>query len=186
MCLNGGWRGHNFFVMRDLRVVLGLLGVIATLGWCLAPPPRVKASGSTFAYRENGPAYLEYLTRFRCEFAPQAEAMVKRNGELIEKVRRGKDRSFEADSSEFCSSLLDNIRELDGQAVPDVLARAHRKISNCQWTCYESVLALREAYRAQGEERERLLGEAGKKRREADRLRIDGLKEFHWTKKPRQ
>ena len=134
----------------------------------------------TFSYRKNAPAYLEYGRRMRTGFGFQVKAMYMQNADLIKKFKKGeyKDHKeeFDADTSSFCNSLLESITQFDGQQVPDVLEKSHAKIANSHRLCYESTQALREAYAAEGADRDRLLKEAEKKMKEAWAAGSSGVK----------
>lgn len=147
--------------------------------------PLVKAGNNhrTFPYKKNIPAYLEYGRRFRTGFDFGSKGMVKNNYELVKKFKKGayKDNpgEFDSESKAFMNQLLDSIQQFDGQEVPDVLEKAHRQVARAHGLCYESILFLREANKAEGAERDRLVKESEKKALEAWKTAHAGVTLFY-------
>jgi len=149
--------------------------------------PLVKAGNNhkTFPYKRNIPAYLEYGRRFRTGFDFGSKGMVRNCYDLVKKFKKGEYKNdeslFDADTKTFMNQLLDSIQQFDGQEVPDVLEKAHRQVAKAHGLCYESILFLREAYKAEGAEQTRLVKEAEKKAIEAWKTRDAGVSLFYKT-----
>ena len=165
-----------------IAVVLGgsIWGYFQFIHW--RPLVLAGHNHKTFVERKNWPAYLEYGRRFRVGFAFGIKAMCQQNYNLIKKFKKGeyKDDSgaFEADTKDFMNQLLESVQQFDGQEVPKRLEPAHIKVARCHGLCYESVLSLREANKAEGAERERLVKDAEKKAKDAWKMGDAGVKEF--------
>ncbi|MBS2033798.1 hypothetical protein JST97_02370 [bacterium] len=128
-------------------------------------------SCSVFAYRQNDPRFLEYVRRLRSAYSFLLTAACQQNRGILDRYRDGgyqADRqSFLADTQALGDTLLEIVREFDGQQIPNVLYGAHRKFEACLRLNYESLQALREADQAEGADRSRLLKEAEKKLKDA-------------------
>jgi hypothetical protein len=179
---------------RTFDGFLNLLGVLlwvamcTRLGlWMLHPHwtccPCAGHSHTTFHYKNNPVACLEYGRRMRTFFAFQARAMCDQSKELIKKFKAGEYKGhkdlFESDCSALTCSMLDTIQQFDGQEVPDILNAPHLKLSSAHRFCYESIQALSEAYDAEGPEQARLVKESEKKLIQAQATVATAVKEFN-------
>jgi hypothetical protein len=146
--------------------------------------PLVRAGNAhkTFVQSKNWPAYLEYGRRFRVGFSFGVKAMCTQNYNLIKDFKKGayKDNpdGFEADTKAFMNGLLESVTQFDGQEVPVRLESPHKKVSKAHGLCYESILFLKEANKAEGAERDRLVKESEKKAKEAWQVGTAGVNEF--------
>ena len=135
-----------------------------------------------FDEEDNHAAVIEYGRRFRTVFAFQGKAMTKQNWNIIVKFKKGKyksEGSFTADIKGFITALHDSIQDFDGQQVPKKLNGAHKKLSLCHKSCYESARALEEAFELEGVEREAKVKEAESKCKEAFKLQDSAVKEYY-------
>ncbi|MBS2036650.1 hypothetical protein JST97_16790 [bacterium] len=171
-----------------IAIVIGgsIWGYFKFVHW--RPLTRAGHNHTTFDYKKNIPAYLEYGRRMRTGFSFQITAMCDQNRTIINNYKKGEYKghsdTFESDCTTLCNALLDSIQQFDGQQVPNVLDKAHSKIANCHRLVFESIQALREADAAEGADHQRLIKEAEKKAKEAYTQGMAGVREYNavWTR----
>ncbi|MBT9587852.1 hypothetical protein IV102_31245 [bacterium] len=146
------------------------------------PLARAGNNNKNFQQSKNWPAYLEYGRRFRTGFKFGVKAMCTQNYTMIKRFKQGdfKDSpdQFDNEAKEYMNQLLESVIQFDGQEVPIRLDKPHKKISKAHGLCYESILFLKDANKAEGVERAQLVKEAEKKAKEAWTIGQSGVREM--------